>query len=157
MKKLLSVTLFLFLLVSLTGCVTYHHEALPHYGESPVISVELCELPSDLQYDKLPEAFSDPGTNPIPTAQLSEDRVESFLAEVRTWKYADTVILLPVAQDSPREFHGPVVKVTYENGTWEMFDVSYYLYYDGNELSHKLGSVGWEQWNALLSEYFDVH
>ncbi len=154
MKKLLSVFLCLLFLVSLTGCISYHHKALMLYGESPVASVELYDLP--VLYGGLKDFFESGKEGSVPVKQLPADRMDGFLSEVTTWKYTDTVILLPVAQDSPREFGGYAVKVTYENGNWEIFDSDFCVYFDGKEEHRKLGSVDWDLWDDLLWDFFEV-
>lgn len=155
MKRLFALALCMALLFCLTGCYYDHHKTLTLYGESPVTAVELYDLPL-LYAGVLTAYFSDTGEDGAPLMRLPSDRVNDFLAEVTTWQYTDTIIMLPVPQDGPREFHGYAIKVTYENGNWEMFDDAYCVRFDGVKESQELGSVSFELWDALLRQYFGV-
>ena len=139
--------------MSLTGCITLRHKALSHYGESPVTSVGFYEFPA-AEYSLQEEIIS----NLTLVKQLPEDQIENFITGVQKWTYRDTIILLPVAQDPNMFFTSQfVVRVSYENGTWEMFDDSYCLYYDGKAYSHTLGGTDSEKWDSSLKQYFGLH
>lgn len=152
MKKLFSYMLCLFLLMSLTGCITTRHKALSHYEESPVTAVGLYELPATEQ-----SLWEDIFSNLTLVKQLPEEQIENFITDVQKWIYRDTIILLPVAQDPHMFFTSHfVVRVSYENGTWEMFDDSFCLYYDGKEYSRTLGGTDGEKWDSMLQQYFGL-
>lgn len=155
MKRFFALALCIVLLFSLSGCYYDHHETLTFYGESPVAAVELYDLPV-LYAGILTAYFSDTEEGGAPLMRLPSDRMDGFLAEVTTWQYTETIILLPVPRDGPREFHGYAIKVIYENGNWEMFDDAYCVRYDGVKESQELGSVSFALWDALLRQYFGV-
>lgn len=155
MKKLFLIFLIFFLLVSLSGCIVFHHKALALDGQSPVVSVELYDLPWMGPWE-LPEFLSGEDAACKPVKRLSEDRIEDCLAQIRSWVYNDGVLLLPVAQDANREFSGYAVKVTYENGSWEMLEDDLVGWYDGTEMNSKTGGITDEIWDAFLMEFFEV-
>ena len=155
MKKLFSILLALFLLASLSGCIVFHHKALALDGQAPVISVELYDLPWMSPWE-LPEFLSSAAEASRPVARLPEERTQDCMDELRTWVYNDGILLLPVAQDANREFSGYAVKVTYENGNWEMVSYDLVAWYDGKQMSSKTGGIPDDVWDPFLMEYFAV-
>ena len=105
---------------------------------------------------KLPEFLSGADDACKPVKSLSEEQIEDCLAQIRSWVYNDGVWLLPVAQDANREFCGYAVKVTYENGSWEMIENDLVAWYDGTETHCKTGGISDETWDVFLMEFFEV-
>ena len=155
LKRLLAILLTVFLLISVSGCIPFRHKALALDGESPVVSIELYDLPY-LEMGQLEERFSDTEEASEPLRRLPEERIEDCISEIRTWVYNDNVWLLPVAMDAKRAFGGYAVKVTYENGNWEMLESDVVGWYDGTEMYLDTGGITKEIWGDFLMEYFEV-
>lgn len=93
------------------GCTTYRVTYECMYDSEKIESIVLYDLKSGA------ESVEDFG---VPCAVIQESQYDEFMKEIEKMPFEDMLILVPVPTDPNFSFYGDVIKVSYENGAYEL-------------------------------------
>ena len=155
MKRTALVLFCVALLLSLTGCIwiPVWEKPLNLYGDSPVTSVSLYVVENEIVMD-VQDGVLNLDEDYEPVAVLSDDQMEDFCKNAQKLGFRDDIVIIPVAMDPVYwSYYGNLIRVDYENGSFEVICSHGLYWYDGKQ-HYSAANCDTEKWNAFLAEYF---
>lgn len=133
MKKILFVTLLLPILLTFTGCnkKTYSFQS----SVDEIENIEIVEAENSLEFTI--------------TKTLSETEISNFLEQFKTIKFNSYYV------GDPMSVNGNAVKITYQNGDYEMICYYWAEYVKNGEVYFIRKSCDEKDFNELLNSFLE--
>lgn len=151
MKRVISVILILCLAVGLSGCVSYavRYECMGEAEDIAEIAV----------YD-LREGWTDTLDEDMePMGYVDSDSFASFVRELEDFPFVDQILLMLVPSDPSFVYGGYVVRITYEDGSYELIGTAGWQsrHAGGKYVGGSHYSCDREKWAAFVLKYLEVY
>ena len=161
-RKITVLFVSLTLLFSLTGCVfipSWKQVDVRH-DTSEIVSVELYDLRPwgysgrfygwDEDIDQMEEERD-------PIDALDAENYDDFVKDLEKLTFTDHFfVILGAAMDPSYNYYGYTVKITYENGDYDILSRTCQLYDSGEKDIEREWSCDEEKWNTFIEKYFAV-
>lgn len=159
-RKITVLLISLLLILSLTGCVfipSWKQIDVRH-DASEIVSVELYNLTVSYMgrfhgredcIDQMEEEL-----DPIDT--LDAENYDDFVKDLEKLTFTDHLILVLAAMDPAYYYRGYTVKITYENGDYDILSPVGQLYDSGERYIEDSWSCDEDKWNAFIEKHFAV-
>ena len=160
-RKITALFVAFLLIFSLTGCVFIPSwkKVDVRYDPSEITSVELYDLTkwkysgrfneTEENIDQMAEEFD-------PIDALDAEQYADFVKDLEKLVFTDHIVLVLAAMDPYYYYKGYTVKITYQNGDYDILSPVGQLYDSGDDYRE----LGWDcnedDWNAFIKSYFSV-
>lgn len=160
-RKITALFVALMLTFSLTGCVfipSWKQVDVRH-DTSEIVSVELYNLTVSYMgrfhgredcIDQMEEEL-----DPIDT--LDAENYDDFVKDLEKLTFTDHLILVLAAMDPAYYYRGYTVKITYENGDYDILSPTGQLYDSGEKYIEDGWNCDEDKWNSFIEKYFAVN
>ena len=161
LRKITALFVAFLLIFSLTGCVfipSWKQVDVRH-DTSEIVSVELYYLTDNgsggqfgrfADIDEMEEEL-----DPIDT--LDAEQFSDFVSDLEGLTFTDHFFgILVAANDSSYSCYGYTVKITYQNGDYDILSPTCQLYEMGEDFNEKNWNCDEEKWNNFIESYFSV-
>ena len=150
MKRVILVMLMLCLAVGLSGCVScgVHYECMGEAEDITEIAV----------YD-LREGWTDTlDENMEPMGYVDSASFAPFVQELEDFPFVEQILLMLVPSDPSFVYGGYVVRITYEDGSYELIGTAGYQsqHAGGKYVGGSHYSCDREKWEAFVLNYLEV-
>ena len=160
-RKITALFVAFLLLFSLTGCVFIPSwkQVDMRYDTSEIVSVELYQLTgsydgrfygSEEDIDQMEEELD-------PIDALDAEQYEEFVKDLEGLTFTDHFfVILVAAMDPSYSYHGYTVKITYQNGDYDILSPTGQLYEMGEDFNENNWNCDEDKWNRFIKDYFTV-
>ena len=150
MKRVILVMLMLCLAVGLSGCVScgVNYECMGEAEDITEIAV----------YD-LREGWTDTLDEKMePMGYVDSDSFAPFVQELEDFPFVEQILLMLVPSDPSFVYGGYVVRITYEDGSYELIGTAGYQsrHAGGKYVGGSHYSCDREKWEAFVLNYLEV-
>lgn len=160
-RKITALFVAFLLIFSLTGCVFIPSwkQVDMRYDTSEIVSVELYYLTNNgsggrfggfADIDEMEEEL-----DPIDT--LDAEQFSDFVSDLEGLTFTNHFFgILVAANDSSYSCYGYTVKITYQNGDYDILSPTGQLYEMGEDFNENNWNCDEEKWNRFIKNYFTV-
>jgi hypothetical protein len=160
-RKITALFVAFLLLFSLTGCVFIPSwkQVDMRYDTSEIVSVELYYLTNNgsggrfgrfADIDEMEEEL-----DPIDT--LDAEQFSDFVSDLEGLTFTNHFFgILGAANDSCYSCYGYTVKITYQNGDYDILSPTGQLYEMGEDYNENNWNCDEDKWNRFIKDYFTV-
>ena len=158
LRKITALFAALLLLVSLTGCmfIPSWKQIDVRYDASEIVSVELYHLTDSysgrFNGSKIDQMEED--LDPIDT--LDAENHEDFVKDLEKLVFTDHMIIVLAAMDPYYCYKGYTVKITYQNGDYDILSPIGQLYDSGDDYQESRWDCDEKKWERFIKDYFTV-
>lgn len=149
MKNVVTVCLLVCLALSLAGCVHYgvHYQCM---GTADLIT-EIAVF--DLRDESIVQIDDDM----VPVGYVNREEYAAFVGEVESFPFVEQLLLLIAPTDPSFAYGGYVVRITYEDESYELIGTTGYQsqHRDGAYVGGSHFSCDEDRWNQLVLRYMD--
>ena len=157
-RKITVLFVSLTLLFSLTGCVfipSWKQIDVRH-DTSEIVSVELYNLTvsysgrfNGSRIDEMEEELD-------PCDTLDAEDYDDFVKDLEKLIFSDHIFIILAAMDPYYHYKGYTVKITYQNGDYDILSPVGQLYDSGEKYRETGWSYDEDKWNTFIEKYFAV-
>ena len=158
-RKITALFVAFLLIFSLTGCVfipSWKQVDVRH-DVSEIASVELYDLTADkysgrfngAEIDRMEEEL-----DPIDT--LDAEKYKDFVKDLEKLTFTNHMVLVLAPMDPYYYYEGYTVKITYQNGDYDILSPTGQLYDSGEKYRETGWSYDEDKWNTFIEKYFAV-
>ena len=160
-RKITALFVAFLLIFSLTGCVFIPSwkQVDVRYDTSEIVSVELYHLTgsydgrfygSEEDIDQMEEEL-----DPIDT--LDAEQFSDFVSDLEGLTFTNHFFgILVAANDSSYSCYGYTVKITYQNGDYDILSPTGQFYEMGEDFNENNWNCDEDKWNRFIKDYFTV-
>ena len=160
-RKITALFVAFLLIFSLTGCVFIPSwkQVDMRYDTSEIVSVELYYLTNNgsggrfgrfADIDEMEEEL-----DPIDT--LDAEQFSDFVSDLEGLTFTNHFFgILVAANDSSYSCYGYTVKITYQNGDYDILSPTGQLYEMGEDFNENNWNCDEDKWNRFIKDYFTV-
>lgn len=161
MFRRITVFMAAFLLIlSLTGCmfIPSWKKIDVRYDVSEISSVEVYDLVTsyDGRFMGSYENINDMEEDLDPVDTLESERFSDFVSDLEGLTFTNHMVLVLAPMDPYYAYQGYTVKITYENGDYDILSSTCQLYQMEDDDDENNWSCDEEQWNRFIKRYFTV-
>ena len=160
-RKITVLLISLLLILSLTGCVFIPSwkQVDVRYDTSEIVSVELYHLTESYggRFYGLEEDIDQMEEELDPIDALDAEQYEEFVKDLEWMTFTNHFFgILVAANDPVYIYRGYTVKITYQNGDYDILSPTCQLYEMGEDFNEKNWNCDEEKWNNFIESYFSV-
>ena len=157
-RKITALFVAFLLIFSLTGCmfIPSWKQIDVRYDASEIVSVELYHLIDryegrfgSSEIDQMEEEL-----DPIDT--LDVEQYADFVSALESLTFTNHTLIVLAAMDKFHYYEGYTVKITYQNGDYDILSPTAQLYISGEASSETGWDCDQEKWNRFIKDYFTV-
>jgi hypothetical protein len=160
-RKITALFVAFLLIFSLTGCVFIPswEQVDVRYDTSEIVSVELYYLTDNgsgerfgrfANIDEMEEEL-----DPIDT--LDAEQFSDFVSDLEGLTFTNHFFgILVAANDPVYNYRGYTVKITYQNGDYDILSPTCQLYEMGEDYDENNWNCDEDKWNRFIKDYFTV-
>ena len=157
----LAFCLSVLLAFSLTGCmfIPSWKKVDVRYDSSEIVSVELYDLTQrsyDGRFYGLDEDIDQMETELDPIDTLDAERYADFVTDLEKLTFSNHLFIVLAAMDPSYNYYGYTVKITYQNGDYDIISHTAQLYDAEENYAENNWSCDEEKWDSFIKEYFTV-
>ncbi len=147
MKKIIYTIILFFLLIFVSGCVTFHEKFQKADDIENIQNIEVYLLPYDIYTSDIPDGYK-------PIYTIDNNLYEELIDELEQLDYKQILIII-AANDPNFDLHGFIFKITYKSGTYQLVGNSgaCYTYGSDDTFDSFTGMVNDETWKTLVIKY----
>ena len=157
-RKITALFVAFLLIFSLTGCVFIPSwkQVDMRYDTSEIVSVELYHL-----IDRYEGRFGSSEIDQMekeldPIDTLDVEQYADFLSALESLTFTNHTLIVLAAMDKFHYYEGYTVKITYQNGDYDILSPTAQLYISGEASSETGWDCDQEKWNRFIKDYFTV-
>ena len=169
-RKITTAFIALLLVFSLSGCMiipVFKHIEL-RYGAFEIASVELYDIGGQRYLGRFEhsvgrfEHSADEGIDQMeeeldPVDALDAEQYESFVKDLEKLTFSHHIVLILASMQPPvHSFDGYTIKITYQNGDYDILSYACQLYDSGDDYVENEWNCDEDEWNAFIKSYFSV-
>ena len=160
-RKITALFVAFLLIFSLTGCVFIPSwkQVDVRYETSEIVSVELYYLTGSYggRFYGLEEDIDQMEEELDPIDALDAEQYEEFVKDLEGMTFTNHFFgILVAANDPVYNYRGYTVKITYQNGDYDILSPTCQLYEMGEDFNEKNWNCDEEKWNNFIESYFSV-
>ena len=160
-RKITALFVAFLLLFSLTGCVFIPSwkQVDVRYDTSEIVSVELYYLTGsyDGRFYGLEEDIDQMEEELDPIDALDAEQYEEFVKDLEGLTFTNHFFgILVAANDPVYNYRGYTVKITYQNGDYDILSPTCQLYEMGEDYNENNWNCDEDKWNRFIKDYFTV-
>ena len=160
-RKITALFVAFLLIFSLTGCVFIPSwkQVDVRYDTSEIVSVELYQLTGsyDGRFYGLEEDIDQMEEELDPIDALDAEQFSDFVSDLEGLTFTNHFFgILVAANDPVYNYRGYTVKITYQNGDYDILSPTCQLYEMGEDFNEKNWNCDEEKWNNFIESYFSV-
>ena len=147
------------LLTNLAGCmfIPSWKQVDVRHDVSEIASVELYDLTADkysgrfngAEIDRMEEEL-----DPIDT--LDAEKYKDFVKDLEKLTFTNHMVLVLAPMDPYYYYEGYTVKITYQNGDYDILSPTGQLYDSGEDYNESRWDCDEKKWNRFIKDYFTV-
>ena len=157
-RKITALFVAFLLIFSLTGCVFIPSwkQVDMRYDTSEIVSVELYHL-----IDRYEGRFGSSEIDQMekeldPIDTLDAEQYADFVSDLENLSFTNHTLIVLAAMDKFHYYEGYTVKITYQNGDYDILSPTAQLYISGEASSETGWDCDQEKWNRFIKDYFTV-
>ena len=157
-RKLTALCTALLLTMNLTGCliVPYFKTIKVRDDESAIASIELYDIcdGSGSRFYAMFEDIDQMEEEYEPIKALDPVQYSSFIERLEDIVFDGTRVIVLASMNPYYGYGGYTVKITYENGNFDILSSTSQLYDSGDDYIENDYNCSQEEWNELMEAYF---
>ena len=157
-RKITALFVAFLLIFSLTGCVFIPSwkQVDMRYDTSEIVSVELYHL-TDSYSGRFGSSEIDQMEKELdPIDTLDVEQYADFVSALESLTFTNHTLIVLAAMDKFHYYEGYTVKITYQNGDYDILSPTAQLYISGEASSETGWDCDQEKWNRFIKDYFTV-
>ena len=161
-RKITTAFIALLLVFSLSGCmfIPEWQKIDVRYDPSEIVSVELYDLTQrsyDGRFYGLDEDIDQMEEDLDPIDALNADKYADFVRDLMDLTFTDHFfVILVAAMDPSYSYYGYTVKITYQNGDYDIISRTCQLYDKGEDYNENTWNCDEDEWNSFIKSNFSV-
>ena len=149
MKKILCLSVLLFVIMCTSSCVTFHNEfeRLEDVENIESIEVYFIDWEEELYLQDIPESMQ-------PIEIFDKDVYDGLIQDLESFDFK-SILIIGAANDPSWYIYGFVFKIIYSSGAYQVVSNcgTVYTYYSKEQSKAFHGVVSKETWNELVKKY----
>ena len=157
-RKITALFVAFLLIFSLTGCVFIPSwkQVDVRYDTSEIVSVELYHL-TDSYSGRFGSSEIDQMEKELdPIDTLDAEQHADFVSDLENLSFTNHTLIVLAAMDKFHYYEDYTVKITYQNGDYDILSPTAQLYISGEASSETGWDCDQEKWNRFIKDYFTV-
>ena len=157
-RKITALFVAFLLIFSLTGCVFIPswEQVDVRYDTSEIVSVELYHL-TDSYSGRFGSSEIDQMEKELdPIDTLDVEQYADFVSALESLTFTNHTLIVLAAMDKIHYYEDYTVKITYQNGDYDILSPTAQLYISGEASSETGWDCDQEKWNRFIKDYFTV-
>ncbi len=157
-RKITALFAVFLLIFGLTGCVFIPSwkQVDVRYDTPEIVSVELYHLtdPYSGRFGSSEIDQMEKELDPIDT--LDAEQYADFVSDLENLSFTNHTLIVLAAMDKFHYYEDYTVKITYQNGDYDILSPTAQLYISGEASSETGWDCDQEKWNRFIKDYFTV-